>query len=85
MTYKRIGDYENLKIVKFSDASYKMLDGKVRSVEGRTNREKACPIMWKNIKIPRVCNSTKTAETLAADKTTDDTIYFAVHRQQTSV
>ena len=28
-------------------------------------------------KIPRVCDSTKTAETLAADKNTDDAIYFA--------
>ena len=42
-----------------------------------TRGEKACPIMWKSKKIPRVCDSTNTAETLTPDKTTDDAIYFA--------
>ena len=81
IVFKRIGDFSSLKIFGFSDASYKTVDEKVRSVEGRllflTNGEEASPILWKSKKIPRVCDSTKTAETLAADKTLDDAIYCA--------
>ena len=81
INFGRIDDFENLKIYGFSDASYKSVDDKVRSVEGRilflTNGDKASPIMWKSKKIPRVADSTKTAETLAADKTLDDAIFFA--------
>ena len=65
MTYRKLGDYESLKVIRFSDSSYKTVDEKVRSVEGRilfvTSGERTCPIMWKSKKIPRVCNSKKTA------------------------
>ena len=81
IVYSKIDKFENLKIFGFSDASYKTVDDKTRSVEGRilflTNGEKSCPIMWKAKKIPRVADSTKTAETLAADKTLDDAIFYA--------
>ena len=81
IVYSKIDKYENLKIFGFSDASYKTVDDKTRSVEGRilflTNGDKSCPIMWKAKKIPRVADSTKTAETLAADKTLDDAIFYA--------
>ena len=64
MTYRKLGDYESLKVIRFSDSSYKTVDDKVRSVEGRilfvTSGERTCPIMWKSKKIPRVCNSKKT-------------------------
>ena len=75
MTYRKLENYES------SDASYKTVDNKVTSVEGQmlflTSGQKACPIMWKSKKIPRVCDSMKTAETFSADKTTDNAIYFA--------
>ena len=81
LKFQRIDDFKNLKIYGFADASYKTQDNKVRSVEGRilflTNGKKASPIMWKSKKIARVCDSTKTAETLAMDKVTDDAIYMA--------
>ena len=81
IVFRIIGDYKDLKIIGFSDASYKTVDDKVRSAEGRllflTDGERAAPILWKSKKIPRVCDSTKTAETLAADKTLDDAIYLA--------
>ena len=42
-----------------------------------TNGTRASPILWKAKKISRVCDSTKTAETLSADKCSDDAIFFA--------
>ena len=79
--YKHIDSFENLKIFGYADASYKTMDDKVRSVEGRviflTNGERASPLLWKSKKIARVCDSTKTAETLAMDKTCDDAIYLS--------
>ena len=35
VTFKRIGRLEDLKIIVMSDASFRSMDGKVRSVEGR--------------------------------------------------
>ena len=79
--YKHIDKFENLQIFGYADASYKTMDEKVRSVEGRviflTNGDRASPLLWKSKKILRVCDSTKTTETLAMDKTCDDAIYLA--------
>ena len=81
VTFKRVGRMEDLKIIAMSDASFKSVDDKVRSVEGRviflSDGVNASPLEWKSKKIPQVCESTKTAETRAADKATDDAIYFA--------
>ena len=79
--FSKIDDFKNLKIIGFGDASYKTTDEKTRSVEGRviflSNGKKASPLLWKSRKIVQVCESTKTAETRAADKLTDDSIYLA--------
>ena len=79
--FKRIGKLEDIRIIAMSDASFKSVDDKVRSVEGRviflSDGVNASPLEWKSKKIPQVCESTKTAETRAADKATDDAIYFA--------
>ena len=81
VTFKRVGRMEDLKIIAMYDASFKSVDDKVRSVEGRviflSDGVNASPLEWKSKKIPQVCESTKTAETRAADKATDDAIYFA--------
>ena len=70
-----------MQIHGFADASFKTQDGRTRSVEGRilflTNGKKASPILWKSKKISRVADSTKSAETLAMDKATDDAIFMA--------
>ena len=70
-----------MQIHGHADASFKTQDGKTRSVEGRilflTNGRKASPILWKSKKISRVADSTKSAETLAMDKVTDDAIFIA--------
>ena len=79
--YKKIDKFENLQIHGYADASLKTQDGKTQSVEGRilflTNGKKASPILWKSKKISRVAESTKSAETLAMDKATDDAIFIA--------
>ena len=81
MTFRKIADWKQLKVLALSDASYQTMDEKVKSVEGRvlflSDGEKASPLEWKSKKIPQVCESTKTAETRAADKATDDSVYFA--------
>ena len=79
--FTRIDDFKNLKIVGLADASYRSQDEKVRSVEGRvimlTNGIRVAPLCWKSKKIPEVCDSTKTAETRACNKATDDAIFIA--------
>ena len=79
--FKRIGKMEDIKIIAMADASFKSMDEKVRSVEGRviflSDGVNASPLDWKARKIPQVCESTKTAKTRVADKATDDVIYFA--------
>ena len=81
VTFKRIGKLEDIKIIAMSDASFRSVDEKVRLVEGRviflSDGVNASPLEWKARKIPQVCESTKTAKTRAADKVTDDAIYFA--------
>ena len=63
------------------DASYRSIDGKVRSIEGRviflSDSINSTPLDSKARKISQVCESMKTAETRAADKAMDKAIYFA--------
>ena len=79
--YKHIDKKENLYIAALADASYRKIDDKTRSTEGRilllTNGEKASPLLWKSRRIAQVCDSTKTAESRAADKVVDDAIFYA--------
>ena len=79
--FGRVDKFENLKIIGFGDAAYKKMDDQTRSVEGRviflSNGTRASPLLWKSRKIPQVCESTKTAETRAADNLTDDAVYLA--------
>ena len=71
---------EDIKIIAMSEALFRSVDEKVRSVEGRviflSDGVNASPLEWKARKIPQVCESTKTAKTRAADKATDDAIFF---------
>ena len=57
------------------------MEDKNKSVEGRviflSNGRRASPLLWKSRKIPQVCDSTKTAETRAADKLIDDSVFLA--------
>ena len=70
-----------IKIIAMLDASYRSIDGKVRSIEGRviflSDSINSTPLDSKARKISQVCKSMKTAKTRAADKAMDKAIYFA--------
>ena len=72
---------EDLKIIAMLDASFRSMDGKVRSVEGRviflSDGINASLLDWKARKISQVYESTKTAKTRAVDRVMDNAIYFA--------
>ena len=81
--YKKVGPFSELKILAVSDASFKTIDSKNKSVGGRlvflSNKEETCvsPLLWKGKSIPSTCKSAKSSETRALDKTIDDAIYCA--------
>ena len=81
--YGRIGDLSNIKILGISDASYLKQEERTKSVMGRMvmlsslEEEKVAPILWKAKTIPTVCKTVKDAETRAADKCMEDSIYIA--------
>ena len=81
--YGRIGDLSKVKILGISDASYLKQEDKTKSVMGRMiflsshEEDRVAPIMWKTKTIPTVCKTVKDAETRAADKCVEDSIYIA--------
>ena len=82
ITFRKINsNKDELFITGYGDASYRTVDDKTRSIEGRvlflTDGTRASPLLWKSRRISQVCHSTKEAETRAIDKTTDDAIFLA--------
>ena len=81
--YGRVGNFENLKILGISDASYLKQEERTKSVMGRMiflsslQEDRVAPIVWKAKTIPTVCKTVKDAETRAADKCVEDAIYIA--------
>ena len=81
--YCTIGDPEDLKIVAITDGAYLKVEDKTKSVRGMfaflTNKSesKIVPLMWKGKSIPTVCRSAKDAETRAAEKCMEESIYLA--------
>ena len=81
--YGRIGDLSKIKILGISDASYLKQEEKTKSVMGRMvflsslEEDRVAPILWKAKTIPTVCKTVKDAETRAADKCVEDSIYIA--------
>ena len=75
-----LGDYNNWKIVMFSDASYGNLSGGVDSCGGflifLTGQNKSCPIVWKSGRVQRVVKSTLAAEGLSLTEGLDEAIYI---------
>ena len=61
MTFKSIGRLEDLKIIAILDVSFRSMDGKVRSVEGRviflSDGINASPLNWKARKISQDCQN----------------------------
>ena len=83
LNFSRIGNFENLRIKLYADASYNNQDNKVRSTEGRVllleddKSTKASIFAWKTKKISRVCRSVKGAETRALENGLDEAIHYA--------
>ena len=83
VTYSKIGDFNDLKILAISDGGLNRREERTLSVMAKTiflsNKEetKVAPLLWKSKTIQTVCKSAKTAETRACDKTMEDAIYLA--------
>ena len=78
--YRKLGNWKELKIVTFTDSSYRNAEESTKSVGGRlitiANRhgEKHG---WKSKTIQQVCKSVKSAETRSLELGLEDSIYIA--------
>ena len=80
--YKRLGDWRDLKVVAYTDSSYKNAEDGIKSVGGRfialANQNGECnPLIWKSKTIQQVCKSVKTAETRSLNEGMEDAIYLS--------
>ena len=82
LKYSYLGDLETLKVVAYTDSSYRNAEHKEKSVGGRfiglVNQAGVCaPLAWKSKTLQQVCKSVKTAETRALERGMEDSIYLA--------
>ena len=82
LKYTKLGNFKNLKIVAYTDSSYRNAENKEKSVGGRfiglVNDAGVCaPLLWKSKTIQQVCKSVKTAETRSLERGMEDSIYLA--------
>ena len=83
LKFTRLGDFADLSVKVFADASYGNQNDKVRSTAGRViliennKTGKVSLVSWKTKKIGRVCRSVKSAETRALEEAVDDGINIA--------
>ena len=82
LKFPRLGKLENLRIIAYTDSSYRNSENKEKSVGGRyialANKEGKCaPLAWKSKTIQQVCKSVKTAETRSLERGMEDSIYLA--------
>ena len=81
--FGKIGKFEDLKVLAFSDAAHLNADDKCRGTAGRiiylsnTDETRVSPLAWKSKTIPQVCKSAKAAETRALDICADESIFIA--------
>ena len=83
LKFTRLGDFSDLSIKVYADASYGNQNDKIRSTAGRvillenSKTGKVSLASWKTKKIGRVCRSVKSAETRALEEAVDDGINIA--------
>ena len=82
LKFPKLGKLEDLKIVTFTDSSYRNSENKEKSVGGRfiglANKDGNCaPLAWKSKTLQQVCKSVKTAETRSLERGLEDSIYMA--------
>ena len=80
--FSKLGNINELKIIAYTDSSYRNAENKEKSVGGRlvvlANKEGKCnPITWKSKTIQQVCKSVKSAETRSLERGMEDAIYLA--------
>ena len=80
--FQKLGDMKSLKIVTFTDSSYRNAENTEKSVGGRVivlanNAGKCNPLFWKSKTIQQVCKSVKSAETRSLERGMEDSIYLA--------
>ena len=82
LKYPILGKVEDLKVVAYTDSSYRNAENKEKSVGGRfiglVSQTGVCaPLAWKSKTIQQVCKSVKTAETRSLERGMEDSIYLA--------
>ena len=80
--FPKLGNWQDLKIVAYTDSSYRNETDKVKSVGGRyvalcNEKGQVAPLQWKSKTIQQVCKSVKTAETRSLERGLEDSIYLA--------
>ena len=80
--FSNLGKFETLKILSFTDSSYRNCPNKVKSIGGRyialaNDSGQMSPLIWKSKTIQQVCKSVKTAETRSLERGLEDSIYLA--------
>ena len=80
--FSKLGNLADLRIVAYTDSSYRNDQEKVKSIGGRyiglANQESiVSPITWKSKTIQQVCKSVKTAETRSLERGLEDGIYLS--------
>ena len=82
LKYSRLGSFNDLKLIGYTDSSYRNTEDMTKSVGGRViflvNKEGlCCPIVWKSKTIQQTCKSVKTAETRSLDLGMEDCIFLS--------
>ena len=80
--YSHLGSWEDLKILGYTDSSYKNAELGTKSVGGRVifltdGKGNISPLGWKSKTIQQVCKSVKSAETRSLDLGMEDSIFLA--------
>ena len=82
LKFSKLGNMKDLKIIAYTDSSYRNSEDKEKSVGGRlvvlANKDgESNPIIWKSKTIQQVCKSVKSAETRSLERGMEDAIYLA--------
>ena len=80
--YSKLGNWKDLKLVTYTDSSYKNAEEGTKSVGGRVmflanSKGQAVPLGWKSKTIQQVCKSVKSAETRSLDLGMEDSIFLS--------
>ena len=78
--YSRLGKWSKLKLISYTDSSFKNAEDNVKSVGGRVtflanSQGLVSPLSWKSKTIQQVCKSVKSAETRSLEQGLEDSIY----------